>query len=83
MDALRRLKVAETKVGNMETKRSNLEGQKEATLKGLKDDYKVKTLPAAENLLTRKKEALAKTADDIDDQIELVEELIEAIEGDE
>lgn len=80
MDVLKRLQAAESKVSRMETKRSNLEGQKEATLKGLKDDHNVKTLTAAENLLTKKKLILTETADSIDDQVELVEGLIEAIE---
>lgn len=83
MDAVKRLQAAETKVSGMETKRSKLEGQKEATLKGLKDDHSVKTLAAAEKLLAGKKKVLAETAEAIDGQVELVEELIEAIEGDE
>lgn len=83
MDALKRLQAAESKVSRMDTKRSNLEGQKEATLKGLEADYGVKTIVAAEKLLTKKKVVLVETADERDSQVELVEELIKAIEGDE
>lgn len=82
MDAVKRLQTAETKVNGMVTKKNNLEGQKEATLKGLEEDYGVTTLLAANKLLTKKKKTLADTAEGIDDQIELVEGLIEAIEGD-